>query len=62
VSGTGEEAMRSYEINVARVIDVKNSMALVQMKDKRTTHLMVDRVPRELLEKFKEEVKRESTV
>ena len=54
--------MNSYEIKVSRVIDVKNSMALVQMEDKRTTHLHIDRVPNEKIKEFYEELKRESTV
>ena len=52
----------SYEINVARVIDVKNSIALVQMEDKRTVHLQTDRVPREKLEEFYQQLEREKTV
>ena len=46
---TMTDTSRSYEIDVARVIDVKNSKVLVQMKDKRQVFLQTDRVPREKL-------------
>tara|TARA_R110000851_G_scaffold37319_4_gene96459 strand:+ start:4978 stop:5145 length:168 start_codon:yes stop_codon:yes gene_type:complete len=51
-----------YVIDVQRVIDVRGSVSLVQMKDKRTTYLHISRVPRKLIEAFRVEKKKESSV
>jgi hypothetical protein len=51
-----------YVIDVQRVIDVRGSVSMVQMKDKRITYLHIDRVPRELIEAFRVEKKEESLV
>ena len=54
--------MNSYEIKVSRVIDVKNSIALVQMEDKRTTHLHINRIPNDKLVEFYDAREKEKTV
>ena len=53
---------RSYEIQVSRVIDIKASIALVQMKDKRVTHLHINRVPLDKIQAFRDAVAKEVTI
>ena len=53
---------KRYEIDVARVIDVKNSIALVQMTDKRSVYLQTDRIPRDKLKEFYSTLEEESEV
>ena len=47
---------------IARVIDIKNSIALVQYEDKRIGHIQSYLLSQVLIDKYNEEIKEESQV